>query len=95
MSKVNPAVNYEVQWQNKFNELCHAVFYKDKIGQQLLQHMENKHFRMPVAYPDKDPSWAYFNEGKNELIRSFSQAIQMHMNKALATPEVKKTKRGR
>lgn len=91
----NNLINYETVWQNKFNELCHDVFFKNKIGAQLLKHLEDKHFRMPVAFPDKDPAWAYFNEGKNEIIRSFSSAIQSHMNKAQQTSEVKTMKRAK
>lgn len=95
MNKKNSLVNYETQWQNKFNELCHDIFYKNKIGAQLLKHLEDKHFRMPVAFPDKEPAWAYFNEGKNEIIRSFSNAIQMHMNQPEKTPDIKTMKRGK
>ena len=38
------------------------------------------HFRSPVAIPGKDVSWAYFQEGKNELIRSFTVGIQSYIN---------------
>lgn len=82
MSKTNPEVKIAIEWQNKFNELCWQVFYKYKPGAELLQHMENKFFRSPVAIPGQDISWAYLNEGRNELIRSFTQALQIHMMKA-------------
>lgn len=87
--------NYETQWNNRFNELCHEVFLKNKIGAQLLKLLEDKHFRSPVAFPDKDPSWAFFNEGKNDMIRSFSTAIQTHMNKAQQTSSIKTMKRAK
>ena len=62
---------------------------KNKTGSQLLKHLEDKYFRMPVAYPDKEPAWAYFNEGKNEMVRSFSAAIQSHMSKDTQTASIK------
>lgn len=66
----------EREWRVKFNELCYEVFYKNPIGQQLLAHLENRYFRSPVAFPNREPSWAYFNEGQNEMIRSFTAGIQ-------------------
>lgn len=85
--------NYDIQLNNKFNELCYDVFYKNKMGVQLLKLLEDKHFRRPVAFPDKDPSWAFFNEGQNEIIRSFSNAIQIYMNEEQKTSSIKTMKR--
>ena len=84
---------YQTQWTNKFNELCYDIFYKNKIGAQLLKLLEDKHFRSPVALPNKDPAWAFFNEGQNEIIRSFSVAIQTHMNEEQKTSGIKTMKR--
>lgn len=78
-SSFSPYQAMEQQWLKVFNELCYEVFYNNKLGAQLLAHMENKFFRSPVAFPDRDPSWAFFNEGRNELIRSFTVAIQSHV----------------
>ena len=72
------------QWQVLFNELCYEVFYKNPMGKRLLAHLKNKYFRSPVAYPNRDPSWAFFNEGHNELIRSFSAGMQNFINQAAA-----------
>lgn len=94
MNKKVSNVSNEVAWANKFNELCHAVFYKNETGAALLKHLEDKLFRSPVAYPDKEPSWAYFNEGQRELLRSFTQAIHMHMTTSDKDSTVKKIKRG-
>lgn len=69
------------EWRDKFNELCYEVFYKNKTGAALLSHLEMKYFRSPVAFPNKEPAWAYFNEGQNEMIRSFTVAIHQHMMK--------------
>lgn len=66
----------EREWRLKFSELCYEVFYKNPIGVQLLAHLENRYFRSPVAFPNREPSWAYFNEGQNEMIRSFTAGIQ-------------------
>ena len=91
--KINPNVAYELAWQNKFNELCFHVFYKNKQGAELLALLENKYFRSPVAYPNQEPSWAFFNEGKNELIRSFTAGIQAYMNTQNKSAEPKEIKR--
>lgn len=69
-------------WHDKFHELCYEVFYKNPLGKELLIHLENKYFRSPVAIPGKESAWAFFNEGRNEMIRSFTAAIQMHISKS-------------
>lgn len=71
---------YERLWFDKFSELCYKVLYQNPEGAELLSLMENKYFRRPVAYPDKDPSWAFHNDGFNECIRLFSVGIQMFLN---------------
>lgn len=74
------AMNIDTEWHKTFNALCYEVFYQNKQGAMLLAHMENKFFRSPVAYPNKEPSWAYFYEGRNEMIRAFTAAIQGHLS---------------
>ena len=66
-------------WFDLFNQLCYEVFYKNEYGKKMLALLENKYFRSPVASPAREPSWAYFNEGRNELIRAFTQGIQSHL----------------
>ena len=66
-------------WFDLFNTLCYEVFYKNEYGRKMLALLENKYFRSPVASPAREPSWAYFNEGRNELIRAFTQGIQTHL----------------
>lgn len=78
----NDKPSAEQVWQARFDELCHEVFLKNDHGRQLLSHMENLYFRSPVALPGQDKSWAYFNEGRNELIRSFTLACHRHMMKS-------------
>ena len=69
-------------WEKKFNALCYEVFHRHPQGKALLEHLEVKFFRSPVAHPNMEPSWAFFNEGKNELIRSFTNAIQKYLNES-------------
>lgn len=69
----------DAAWFELFNELCCDVFYKNANGVKLLAMLENKYFRSPVASPAREPSWAYFNEGRNELIRAFTHGIQSHL----------------
>lgn len=72
--------NHEVEWHTKFNELCYKLFHQDKLGAEFLKHIEEKYFRQSVAYPGTDISWAYYNEGRNDFIRSLSNAMQSHIN---------------
>lgn len=66
----------DTDWRALFSELCYEVFYKNPHGAKLLALLENRYFRSPVANPGREPSWAYFNEGQNEMIRSFTMGIQ-------------------
>ncbi len=77
-------------WVKLFSELCYEVFHKNQHGAQLLKLLEDKHFRSPVAAPNKEPSWAYFHEGMNELIRSFSMGISAHLSLDEAQREAQK-----
>jgi len=86
-------VNYEMDWLRKFNQLCFEVLHNNPKGKELLEHLELKYFRSQVAFPGQDPSWAFFNEGKNELIRSFSVGIQSHMNGQDKTATIKQHNR--
>lgn len=71
---------YAKAWEDKFCELCHHVFVKSKEGAELLKMLEDKFFRSPVAYPNQEPSWAYFNEGRNDMIRQFSASINKYVS---------------
>lgn len=81
--------NHEVEWNKKFQKLCYEVFLVNKEGAELLKHMELKYFRSPVAYPNQESSWAYFNEGRNEHIRQYTIAIQNYLNQANKTKKPK------
>lgn len=86
----NPAPPYDKEWFKLFGELCYEVFYKNQHGAKLLALLENKYFRSPVAHPMRDASWAYFNEGQNEIIRSFTLGIQGHLSLSDARDKVQK-----
>jgi len=80
--QAQPQAQQENLWERKFNALCYEVFHRNEQGKELLNHLEMRYFRSPVAFPNMEPSWAFFNEGKNELIRSFTNAIQLHLNQS-------------
>lgn len=80
----------ENDWRVLFSELCYEVFYKNQAGAKLLALLENRYFRSPVANPSREPSWAYFNEGQNEMIRSFTMGIQAHLSLSAAKQKTKK-----
>ena len=84
VNEFSPARKIGEDWRVLFSELCYEVFYKNPHGAKLLAMLENKYFRSPVANPSREPSWAYFNEGQNEIIRSFTMGIQAHINMAAA-----------
>jgi hypothetical protein len=78
-SSFSPQEVEDARWFELFNHLCYEVFYKNEYGKKMLALLENKYFRSPVASPAREPSWAYFNEGRNELIRAFTHGIQSHL----------------
>lgn len=85
---------YMKAWDDKFCELCHTVFVKNKEGAELLKMLEDRFFRSPVAFPNQEPSWAFFNEGRNDMIRQFSASINKYMSGQRESSKVKTVKRG-
>lgn len=86
--------SYMKEWDDKFCKLCYEVFVSSPKGAELLKLMEDRFFRAPVAFPNQEPSWAFFNEGRNEMIRSFSAAINKYMNGQRESAKTKIVKRG-
>lgn len=86
----SPAQRIEQDWRKAFSELCYEVFYKNPNGAKLLALLENKYFRSPVANPAREPSFAYFHEGQNEMIRSFTMGIQAHLSMSAAQAKAQK-----
>lgn len=89
MPKVNPQIQHEINWQNKFNELCYAIFQNTKEGQEFLTMCEHKYFYQPTAHPGKEIAWTYFNEGRNEFIRMIRNGMNVFMTKPLQKMEGK------
>ena len=85
------AKRIEQNYLKIFSELCYEVFHKNKQGAQLLALLENKHFRSPVANPAKESSWAFFHEGQNEMIRSFTMGIHTHLQLNAASKKAKES----
>ena len=81
-------------WDDKFCELCYHVFVKNKEGAELLKMLEDRFFRSPVAFPNQEPSWAYFNEGRNDMIRTFSASINKYVSGQRESSKTKTVKRG-
>lgn len=90
IDKFAPYHQIDENWRKLFSQLCYEVFYKSPHGNQLLAMLENKYFRSPVAIPGQDISWSFINEGRNELIRSFTMGIQAYLNMSDAKAKAQK-----
>jgi len=67
-----------VQMQNEIANLAYQIFFNTDAGKRLLYLLEMKYFYAPVAEPNSDSNWAYFNEGRNHMIRqlrSWGQSV--------------------
>lgn len=90
INEFNQSPNADSHFLKLFSELCYEVFYNSEHGRKLLTLLENKYFRSPVAIPGQDMAWSFINEGRNELIRSFTMGIQAHMNLSNAKAKTQK-----
>lgn len=93
--KISPQAKAELEWHNKFNELCYELFYKNNMGQQFLTMCEHKYFYAPTAFPGKDIAWTWLNEGRNDFIRSIRNGINIFTSQPSTKKEqgnVKRTK---
>ena len=50
------------------NKLCLRVF-GDEDGQKLMGWLTEAYLNQPVAVPGSDPSFAFYREGQNSVIR--------------------------
>lgn len=50
------------------NKLCLRVL-GDEDGQKLVQWLTEAYLNQPVAVPGSDPSFAFYREGQNSVIR--------------------------
>lgn len=80
---------------NTFNELCYKVFFQNPQGVMILEMLEQNYFYQATAHPGKDTSWAFFNEGRNDLIRGLRDAGRDFMNQELKSEKAKQVKRER
>lgn len=73
-------------WTERVNQLCYNIYFNTADGKELLQLWQQRYFFSPVALLGKDPSYAFFGEGRNDFIRSISHAAHSFMQ----NPENKK-----
>ena len=62
-------INPKSVWQNEVQGLCYQIFFTTEAGKRLLDMLEQRYFYGPVAEPSANSNWAYFNEGRNQMIR--------------------------
>lgn len=70
----------------RFCCLCHQIFECSVEGKELYS-MLREHFEDAVCPPDKEPSYGYFREGQNNLIRQFKKGILFHKEEMKKTNE--------
>lgn len=61
------------------NKLCLRVF-GDEDGQKLMQWLNDAYLNQPVAVPGSDPSFAFYREGQNAVIRDLIARITKARN---------------
>jgi hypothetical protein len=61
------------------NKLCLRVFGSED-GQKLMQWLDQAYLDQPVAVPGSDPSYAFYREGQNSVIREFIARITKARN---------------
>lgn len=61
------------------NKLCLRVFGGED-GQKLMQWLNDAYLNQPVAVPGSDPSFAFYREGQNAVIRDLIARITKARN---------------
>ncbi len=61
------------------NKLCLRVF-GDEDGQKLMQWLDEAYLNQPVAVPGSDPSFGFYREGQNSVIRDLIARITKARN---------------
>lgn len=61
------------------NRLCLRVF-GDEDGQKLMEWLSEAYLNQPVAVPGSDPSFAFYREGQNSVIRDLIARITKARN---------------
>lgn len=81
VSKLTPEQLQQQQWNQLHDELCYRIFFGTEDGKKYLAMMESRYFRQPVANPNQDSKFAYWNDGFNECIRSKTAGMLRHMQR--------------
>ena len=63
--------------EKKLIGLCWSVFHKSDDGRKLLNMLEERYNRNPVANPNLSPNFAYFKEGERNMLRMLRQYIEI------------------
>jgi hypothetical protein len=61
------------------NKLCLRVLATED-GEKLMKWLRASLLEQPVAVPGSDPSYAYYREGQNSIIRDLESRIQKARN---------------
>ena len=62
------------QKRDDIDRLCLRVFGSED-GQELLKHLRHTVLEQPVALPGSDPSYAFYREGQNSLVRDIEARL--------------------
>jgi hypothetical protein len=61
------------------NKLCLRVLATED-GEKLMKWLRASLLEQPVAVPGSDPSYAYYREGQNSIVRDLESRIQKARN---------------
>lgn len=62
------------QQRDDIDRLCLRVF-QDEDGQKLMEWLRNSIVEQPVALPGSDPSYAFYREGQNSVVRELEARL--------------------
>lgn len=62
------------QKRNDLDRLCLRVL-GDEDGQKLMEWLRKAVVEQPVALPGSDPSYAYYREGQNSIVRDLEARL--------------------
>lgn len=79
LEAVTPDIRDVTTKTDDLNKLCLRVF-GDEDGQRLMQWLNEAYLNQPVAVPGSDPSFAFYREGQNAVIRDLIARITKARN---------------
>jgi len=62
------------QQRDDVDRLCLRVFQSED-GQKLIEWLRHAVVEQPVALPGSDPSYAYYREGQNSIVRDIEARL--------------------